>query len=248
MKGVGLVALLSVSCVSTDNDQVYYGKNDFLPRNAPISVPVSGKGGSSYGSGVAGSNLPGNNYSGQNPSDYGKFDGNSANLGLFTVSSSDNRDSLRFGLSPFPAFALEIPIRKLDVYGEPLYDGRLNEDPNIWMVGNGYLNNGDRPPVPLSLLGKVVKKVLWDTNVVAPVRKVAEQFSDLSNGPTQLIFGKGSSSTLELKLDSDRVGLGYEIKLPSLWSLKFEYQHAIGDNEENALMFLMSTPFVTKKR
>src|SRR3989344_1763948 len=84
------------------------------------------------------------------------------------------------------------------------------------------------------VLEKIIMEILiilWKTELVAPVRKVSDKISGLSEEPTKFIFGDGVKSDLELKLNLKRASLIYEVQFNSAWDMSFEYQHSLRDKE-----------------
>jgi len=150
------------------------------------------------------------------------------------VNSEQNAVGLKL-----PLFLLvEVPVEKR--YSElDMSEGRNNfrsgqydvVDYSIGEDNYGNIYNFETEEVPISVLGKILKKILWKTELVAPVRKVSDKISGLSEEPTKFIFGDGVKSDLELKLNLKRASLIYEVQFNSAWDMSFEYQHSLRDKE-----------------
>ena len=65
--------------------------------------------------------------------------------------------------------------------------------------------------------------------------------SKLSDGPTQWLFGSDSSSSLDLRIDTNRAGMYWRI-FKQKAEITLGYEHAVfGSDEESALRFYFGT-------
>lgn len=208
--------------------------NNYAPKTPDITVYDSKSRSNSYSV---------NLLTGQLDDGYRKEQPSTNIAGLVDFSAGNDSESFRVGLPLLPLIQFNIRqgnhYRNENFYTDGVDSFRDISQSSYWMVGSGF-NNGYldiEQPIPLSTLGKALKRLVWDSDIARPARVLSEGFSDLSQGPTSFIFGAGANSDLEFKLDTNRVGLLYQVKfIPDFngnrWKLEIEYQHGISNEAE----------------
>lgn len=152
---------------------------------------------------------------------------NSTKIGPLELSSTQYQEFLRLKLPFFPA--LEFPLDKENNFEEKgsdfrYFDSYTSDESNY------------QEDVPISALGRIAKKLLWDTEIARPARVVSEEISGLSNWPTKTIFGEKARSDLELKLSTGKLETIYNVSFEDpRYVLEIIYKRAITSREEDAV-------------
>lgn len=143
--------------------------------------------------------------------------------------------------SPFSSSALQLQLFSLPPISFPsLYTAESGNEyssfpgsspwnsDDSWFVGHSR-SEREEPAVPLGKVGRLVKKVFLEdgNNDVARVyRGAMKGLAQLSDGPTQLLFGEQAHSSIDLRLGTQKAGMYWDIKLTERLDVIIGYEQA----------------------
>ncbi len=163
-------------------------------------------------------------------------------LSVTAPPSSLSQHSLQLQLFSLPPIILDLPDYS-DLSSSSFHTSPYSSFDTLWLVGSGISRDREQETIPLSIVGKVLRKYFFESNntLVKTYRGVMRELSHLSHGPTQWLFGPDASSTLDLRLDTNKAGTYWRVQMNNRASFVLGYEHAVfGSDEESALRFYVS--------
>ena len=225
LNNLSLVAILGLgSCSALDSDETsLINRSTFIdrPYNS-VTIPSNNSGYvSSGGLGTSGGSIG-------KDIDYGLKDvENSANVGPVEISPSQDDNSVRFKLHNIPA-SFELPITDRNYVSESNYFEEPNLAYDSWIVGNSY--QGERQPVPLNVVGRALKDIIFDN--VKPIRVLSEEVSR----PVRFVFGDSAKLDFYQRYESLGVKLKFGSDFGDRWSWNYNVEIQASDNGEIGAM------------
>src|SRR3989338_2031005 len=226
LNNLSLVAILGLgSCSALDSDETsLINRSTFLDRSYnSVTVSSNNSSGSvnAGGLGTSGSSIG-------KDIDYSRKDvGDSANVGSVEISPSQNNDSVRFKLFDLPA-SFELPITDRNYESESNYFEEPNLAYDSWIVGNSY--QGERQPVPLNVVGRALKDIIFDN--VKPIRVFSVEVSR----PVRFVFGDSAKLDFYQRYESLGVKLKFGSDFGDRWSWNYNVEIQASDNGEIGAM------------
>ncbi len=159
---------------------------------------------------------------------------NFTKIGPLEMYTTQYHEFLRFKLPFLPA--LEFPLK------EKIFEEKSSDSKYFDISRHDEVN--PQEDVPISALGRIAKKLLWDTEIARPARVVSEEISGISNWPTRTIFGERTRSDLEFKLSTSKLETIYSVGFEDpRYVLEIIYKHAITSREEDAVNLFFKVRF-----
>ena len=223
LNNLSLVALLGFgSCSALDSDETsLINRSTFLDRPYDHATVTANNLSSSVSLGGLGSSI------GKDRDYCPKDVGDSADVGPVKISPSQNNDSVRFKLYNLPA-SFELPITDRNYESESNYFEEPNLAYDSWIVGNSY--QGERQPVPLNVVGRALKDIIFDN--VKPIRVLSEEVSR----PVRFVFGDSAKLDFYQRYESLGVKLKFGSDFGDRWSWNYNVEIQASDNGEIGAM------------